>query len=583
MLTAFSNDITMDPKLYGRIREVSANAHALSPEKQKLLKDILIHFKRNGAELEENARLEYREVTRELSMLSLKFSENLLHETNAFQLHITHEPDLSGLPPSVRDAATSEAKSMGLEGWVFTLKAPSYLAFMKYADNRELRERIYRAYSSRCSWDNEHDNRPVIHKIVDLRRRKANLLGYPTYADYVLEERMARSPDTVLGFIQQLLDAAIPAARRDVSEVRRHAVKTGLTDRLMPWDWLYYAEKVRNEKYFVTDEMTRPYFKLENVLNGVFGLAKRLYGLSFEKEERVSTYHPDVVAYKATEADGNFAALLYLDFFPRKGKQGGAWMTNYLEQHRVNGRDIRPHVSLVFNFNAPPKGRSSLLTYEEVRTLLHEFGHALHSMLSGCTYMSQAGTNVYLDFVELPSQIMENWAEEKEWLDDVARHHETGAVMPEELLKNVLDARNHNSGYAFVRQLSFAMNDMAWHRLSHETDMTVEDFEQQAMEPASLFPRVEGCVFSTAFNHIFGGGYASGYYGYKWAEVLDADAFSLFSKHGIFDRGVARAFRENILSRGGTEDPMVLYKRFRGREPSLEPLLRRSGLLETPA
>jgi len=580
ILTEHYNDITLNADLFKKVSQVFNDREhlKLDTEQRKLLEDTYRNFVRNGANLAPEAKKEFRKVTSELSRLSLKFEENLLDETNAYRMVITREADLAGLPGFVKEAAAMDAKSKNTEGWVFTLKAPSYLAFMMYADNRKLREEMFRAYNSRGFHNNERDNQDVIRRIVDLRLRMANLLGYRTFAEYVLEERMARTPQKVSDFLKELLDASLPMARKEYAEVQDFARKSGAGFKLQRWDWSYYSEKLRNEKFSITDEMTKPYFRLEKVEEGIMGLANKLYGLTFLPDTTLPVYNNDVRAFQVFDGDGSFLAILYLDYFPREGKQGGAWMTNYLEQHRVKGKDYRPHVSLVFNFTKPTESKPSLLTYDEVRTFLHEFGHSLHSMLSNCTYLSLSGTNVYRDFVELPSQIMENWAEQKEWLDEIAVHYETGQKMSDELLGNILKSRNFNSGYASVRQLSFGFDDMAWHTLTDSLKVPVPEYEQAAMAPTELFPEVDGVCISTGFAHIFSGGYAAGYYGYKWAEVLDADAFSVFRKNGIFDRATAASFRENILSRGGTEDPMELYKRFRGQEPTIEALLEREGL-----
>jgi peptidyl-dipeptidase Dcp len=580
ILTEYYNDITLNEDLFKKVDQVYQERRnlKLNTEEQKLLEDTYKSFVRNGANLSPEAKTEYRKVTSELSTLSLKFEENLLGETNAYQMNITREEDLAGLPGFVKEAAAMEARSRKLKGWLITLKAPSYQPFIKYADNRKLREELYRAYNSRCFHNNDQDNQENIRKIVNLRLRMAKLMGYETYADYVLEERMARKTEKVNGFLQELLDSSLPVARKEYAEVQAFARKAGANFELQRWDWAYYSEKLKNQKYAINDEMTKPYFRLQKVEKGVLGLATRLYGLTCKPDTAIPVYHPDVKAYRVYDEDGSFLALLYLDYFPREGKQGGAWMTNYREQFRLKGKDNRPHVSLVFNFTKPTDTNPSLLTYDEVRTFLHEFGHSLHSMLSNCTYLSLSCTNVYRDFVELPSQIMENWAEQKEWLDQVAVHYKTGEKMPDELLDNILKSRNFNTGFASVRQLSFGIDDMAWHTLSDSLTDPVPDFEQKAMARTELFPKVSGTSFSTGFSHIFSGGYAAGYYGYKWAEVLDADAFSVFKKNGIFDRTTARSFRENILSRGGTEDPMELYKKFRGQEPSVEALLVREGL-----
>jgi peptidyl-dipeptidase Dcp len=580
MLTAYYNDITLNEKLFGRVKQVYQNKLTLNlnKEQSKLLEETYKSFIRNGANLSATDKEEYRKVTDELSRLSLKFEENLLAETNGYQLNISEEKDLAGLPDFVKEAAAMEAKSRNLSGWVFTLKAPSYVPFMKYADKRNLREAMYRAYNSRSFKNDEKDNQEVIRRIVNLRLRLANLLGYDSYAAYVLEERMAQNPAKVKTFLQDLLNESKPAAQKEFGELQAFATKLGADFEIQRWDWAYYSEKLKNERFSITDEMIKPYFQLERVEEGVFDLATRLYGITFKSDTTIPVYHPDVKTYRVFDKDGSFLAILYVDFFPREGKQGGAWMTNYLEQYKRDGQNIRPHVSLVLNFTKPTETKPSLLTYDEVRTFLHEFGHSLHSMLSNCTYMSLSGTNVYRDFVELPSQIMENWAEQKEWLNQVAVHYKTGEKMPDTMIDNILKSRNFNSGYAFIRQLSFGINDMAWHSITTPFDKTVSEFERASMASTELFPPVDKVCFSTGFHHIFGGGYAAGYYGYKWAEVLDADAFALFKQNGIFNRAVAQSFRDNILSRGGTEDPMELYKHFRGQEPSVEPLLIRSGL-----
>ncbi len=580
ILTACYNDITLNEPLFTRVKKVYSNRMQLklNPEESRLLEETYKTFVRNGANLNPDEKEEYRKITGELARLSLKFEENLLDETNAYQLHITNEKDLSGLPGFVKEAAAQEAKTRNLQGWVFTLKAPSFVPFLKYADNRNLREEIYRAYYTRGFRSNDKDNQEVIRSIVNLRLRMANLLGYKTYASYVLEERMAENPEKVNAFLDELLKDSKPAAEKEFAEVQAYANKLGDNFPLQRWDWSYFSEKLKNKKFSITDEMTKPYFRLEKVEEGVFDLANKLYGLTFTADTTIPVYNPDVRTYRVADEDGTYLALLYVDFFPREGKQGGAWMTNYQEQYKEDGKDVRPHVSLVLNFTKPTGSEPSLLTYDEVRTFLHEFGHALHSMLSNCTYMSLSGTNVYRDFVELPSQIMENWAEEKEWLNQVAVHYKTGEKMPDEMIENILRSRNFNSGYAFIRQLSFGLDDMAWHTITDSVTGSVAEFELTAMAPAELFPHVKDCSFSTGFAHIFSGGYAAGYYGYKWAEVLDADAFSLFRKNGIYDKATAKSFRDNILSRGGTENPAVLYKRFRGQEPSVEPLLVRSGL-----
>jgi peptidyl-dipeptidase Dcp len=579
VLTDFFSDITLNRDIYRKVKQASAGNESPDKEQLRLTDHYMKDFVRNGAELDEASREEFREILRELSVLTLRFGENLLRATNAYTLNITDEKDISGLPSFIADTAAAEASSREQKGWTFTLKAPSYVPFMKYADNRELRKEMYLAYNSRCFKGDENDNRQIIKRIASLRRRKAVMLGYRNYAGYVLEERMAGTPESVAGFIRNLISAAKPHAEKEFRELQEYAKNRDQSVVLMPWDWMYYSEKLKEERFSVTDEMIKPYLELENVIKGIFTLANRLYGITFTAENALHGYHKDVRIFRISDVHGAYLGILYLDFFPRAGKQGGAWMTNYLEQYRKDGANTRPHVSLVFNFTAPSsENEPVLLTYEELRTFLHEFGHSLHSILSDVSFMSLSGTNVYLDFVELPSQIMENWAEQKEWLGDTAIHYKTKEKIPGDLIEKILELRNFQGGYAFMRQLNFSVLDMAWHTLENEPDLPVDAFEEEATAQTSLFPPVEGCNFSTIFSHIFGGGYAAGYYGYKWAEVLDADAFSLFREKGIYSREVADSFRRNILSKGDTENPMELFRHFRGREPSQEPLLVRSGL-----
>ncbi|PRZ00284.1 peptidyl-dipeptidase Dcp [Marinilabilia salmonicolor] len=581
MLSDFSNDIWLNEKLFERVKQVyeaHKNASSLTDEQMKLLENTYKGFARRGALLNGKDKERYREISSELSRLSLQFGENVLAETNGFQLHITDEKDLSGLPGDAIEAAAQRAQKENKEGWIFTLHIPSYLPFMKYADNRELRERMFRAYTSRGNTGNDRDNNEIIKKTVALRMERAALLGHKNHADYVLTERMAKSPARVENFLNELLEASLPFAQKEVKEVEEFAKKEGFDGQLQRWDFAYYSEKLKTARFNVSDEMTKPYFQLEKVKQGIFDLTNRLYGLTYKENKEIPVYHEEVQAYEVFDEDGSFLSVLYLDFFPREGKQGGAWMTSYREQYKENGEDVRPHISVVTNFTRPTSTKPSLLTYNEVTTFLHEFGHALHGMLSDVTYESMAGTSVYRDFVELPSQIMENWAQQKEWLHDVAKHYETGGPIPGELVDNIIAAGNFQSGYATVRQLSFGMNDMAWHTIEEPINQEVAQFEKDAMERTELFPEVEGSCMSTAFGHIFDGGYAAGYYGYKWAEVLDADAFDMFLQNGIFDKTTAQKFRENILSKGGTQDPMKLYVSFRGHEPSIEPLLKRNGL-----
>lgn len=582
MLTEYSNDIWLNEALFNRVKQVYDRRATLTlrTDQQKLLEDTYKEFVRRGALLTGSDKEEYRRVTRELSQLSLAFGEHVLAETNDFELHLTHESDVSGLPDGVKEAAAALAKSKDKEGWLFTLHFPSYMPFMKYADNRALREQMFLAYARRGNRGNEHDNNEIIRKMVSLRLKKAHLLGYQTHADYVLEKSMATSRDRVTGFLQQLLENSFEFAQKDVEEVAAYAKAHGLEGALQRWDYIYYAEKLKKEKLGLNDEMTRPYFQLDRVEKGVLGLATRLYGLKFKENREIPKYHDEVKVFEVFDEDDTFLSVLYVDYFPRPSKQGGAWMTSFREQYIDHGKEVRPLVSLVTNFTRPTESKPSLLTFMEVKTFLHEFGHGLHGMLSKVYYESQSGTNVYRDFVELPSQLMENWATEKAWLQSVGIHYQTGSVMPDELIEKLIESARFQSGYAMIRQLSFGLNDMAWHTLTRPFEGDVNEFEKEAMKSTELFPPVEGTCMSTAFSHIFDGGYSAGYYGYKWAEVLDADAFDLFKEKGIFNREVARSFRQHVLEKGGTEHPMKLYKAFRGHEPSVEPLLKRSGLVK---
>lgn len=579
-LTEYSNSIYMDPVLFKRVKQVyeSRENISLTPEQATLLEDTWKSFIKGGANLEGADRERYKEISMEISRLGLKFDENLLAETNGYTLHLTDEKDLSGLPESAREQAALTAKEKNMQGWVFTLHAPSYIPFLKYADKRELREKLYRAYSSRGNQENEYNNNGIIKKMVALRLEKANLLGYKTYADYALADRMAQTPEAVKDFLGRLLGASHPYALAEKKEVEEFARKTGFSGELQRWDWAYYSNKLKQEKYALDDEMLKPYFKLEKVQEGVFGLANSLYGLTFKEVDNIPKYHEDVKTFEVYDRDGSFLSVLYTDFFPRESKGGGAWMTEFRGQHIKDGKDVRPLVSIVMNFTKPTETKPSLLTFDEVTTFLHEFGHALHGMLSNVTYNSTSGTNVYRDFVELPSQVMENWAYEKEWLDRWAAHYETGEKIPAEYISKIHEAANFQSGYQSDRQISFGLVDMAWHTVTGEINETVSEFEQRAMSPTETFPVVDSSCFSTGFGHIFGGGYAAGYYSYKWAEVLDADAFSVFKQNGIFNTATADSFRKNILEKGGSEHPMILYKRFRGIEPQIDALLERSGL-----
>ena len=549
----------------------------MNAEQSMLLDKRYKSFVRSGANLVGDKKARIREISKDLSQLTLQFGENVLAATNNFELNVTDEKELAGLPDGVLEAAAATAKAKDKQGWVFTLQFPSYVPFMQYADNRELREKMFKVYTSRC-FNDEFDNQEIIKKIVALRLEKVQLFDYPSYAQFVLEERMAESPGKVTDFLNELLEASMPKAKEEFEELQVYAKSIGADFVLQRWDWSYYAEKLKTEKYQVNDELTRPYFELEKVKQGVFDLATDLYGLTFKLNTVIDKYHEEVDVYEVFDKKGDFLSVFYADFHPRDSKQGGAWMTSYAEQFVQTGKDHRPHISIVCNFTRPTETKPSLLSFGEVTTFLHEFGHALHGMLSQCNYPSLSGTSVYRDFVELPSQFMENYAFEKQWLDKVAEHYETGEKIPADLVQKIIDSGNFHSGYAFVRQISFGLNDMAWHSIEKPLDESVAEFESGAMQATELFPRLETSCMSPAFSHIFAGGYAAGYYGYKWAEVLDADAFDAFKQNGIYDKETADSFRMNVLERGGSEHPMDLYKRFRGQEPSIEPLLKRSGL-----
>jgi peptidyl-dipeptidase Dcp len=581
LYTDFSNDILLNSTLFSKIKMVfnETDPSTLDIEDSRLLEKTYKDFERNGANLSESDKLKYREITRELAQLSVEFRENVLAETNNYFLHIQNHADLSGLPENVIAAAAEEARNRKLEGWIFTLQIPSYLPFMKYSNNRELRKQLFIAYNQRGLSNNEHNNENILKRIIELRISKSQLLGYNTFADLVLCERMAESTDKVETFLNDLLIASLPAGKREYQEIQDLAKELGADFVVEAWDWGYYSEKLKKQKFDIDDEMTRPYFQLENVEKGVLGLASTLFGLSFKENSLIPLYHKDVKAIEVYNDEGNFIALLYLDYFPRSGKSGGAWMTEFQQQHvSSTGEEQRPHVSLVFNFTKPTEKRPSLLTYNEVTTLLHEFGHGLHSILSKCKYEELSGTSVYQDFVELPSQLLENWADQKEWLDKVSVHFETGEKIPEEMVQKIISSKNFLSGYMSLRQLSFGMLDIKWHTLTEVYKGDIIEFEENAMAPARVLPKVSGTCMSPSFNHIFGGGYAAGYYSYKWAEVLDADAFAYFKEKGIYNKEVALSFKENILSRGGSEHPMELYMRFRGKKPTIDALLDRSGL-----
>ena len=583
MLSEHENDIFLNEKLFARIKQVydNRNNEQLNAEQLKLLEDIYIGFTRSGANLNDEQKATLRELTKQLSLLSLQFSNNLLKETNDYQLHLTNEDDLEGLPDSAVEAARETAEEKGLDGWVFTLKSPSFSPFMMYADNRNLRQQLYMAYNTRCTHDNAQNNMEVVKQLVNLRMQVAQLLGYKTYADYALERRMALDQAHVYKLLNDLLDAYTPTAHKEIEEVQTLARELEGDDfNLMPWDLGYYSHKLKERKFNLDNEKLRPYFELSKVKQGVFGLATRLYGITFKENKDIPVYHPDVDAYEVFDKDGSFLAVLYTDFYPREGKQGGAWMTSYKEQwiDRKTGENSRPHISLVMNFTKPTKEKPALLTHGEVNTFLHEFGHSLHGMFANTTYRTLSGTSVFWDFVELPSQFMENYAVEKDFLHTFAYHYKTGELLPDELVQSIIDSQNFNVAYACLRQVSFGLLDMAWYTRQEAFDGDVISYERKAWEPAQVLPQVEGTCMSVQFSHIFAGGYAAGYYSYKWAEVLDADAFALFKQNGIFDSSTATSFRENILSKGGTEHPMTLYKRFRGQEPTIDALLIRNGI-----
>lgn len=579
-LTEFQNDITLNEELFRKVQLVTENTNKdeLTAEQNQLLQNTYKAFIRNGANLNEEDKKVFREISKDLSELTVKFGENVLAETNAYYMHLTDSANLAGLPEDAVTAAAEEAKSRELEGWVFTLKFPSFLPFVKYCDNRELRKDISFAYGNRAMKGNENDNQDIIRQITNKRLKIANLLGYPSYSAYVLDNRMAETPERVMNFLDELSHAYYEPAKEEVAQVTEYARTLGADFELQRWDWSYYSEKLKKEKYELDDELTRPYFQLEKVTEGVFELATNLWGITFKENKSIPVYHPDVKAFEVFDENKKFLAILYMDFFPREGKRQGAWMTEYRQQERERGKDVRPHISLVFNFTKPTAEKPSLLTYNELRTILHEFGHGLHGMLSNVTYSSLAGTNVYRDFVELPSQIMENWAEQEEWLNKIAVHYETGETMPKELLQKILDSKNYLAAYSGTRQVNYGIVDMAWHSITKPFTGDIEEYETMIMSGLDIIPPIKGTAMSPNFSHIFAGGYAAGYYGYKWAEVLDADAFSLFLKNGIFDKATAASFRKHILSKGGTEPPMQLYIRFRGQEPSIDPLLERSGL-----
>lgn len=581
-LSEHSNNISLNEKLFERIKCVYTQRESLNltPEERRLLEKTYDGFIRNGANLSDADKETFRKLSMELSTLTLRFSQNHLKETNKHELVLTSEAELEGLPESIIEAAAHTAKEKGKEGWIITLQAPSYVPFMKYSSNRNLRKELYMAYNTQCTHRDELDNTDIVKQLVNLRMELAQLLGFTDYADYVLRKRMAENSEHVYQLLNQLLDAYTPTAHKEVAEIEALAQEMeGKDFRLMPWDFSYYAEKLKNKKFNLDEEALRPYFELSKVKEGVFGLATRLYGITFRENKDIPVYHPDVQAYEVFDKDGSYLAVLYTDFHPRAGKRSGAWMTEYKEQWiDENGNNSRPHVSVTMNFTKPTAEKPALLTFSEVTTFLHEFGHALHGMFANTHFQSMSGTNVYWDFVELPSQIMENFAVEKDFLNTFARHYQTNEPIPEEQVKRIVDASNFNVAYACLRQVSFGLLDMAWYTRRTAFDGDVKEYEKASWTRAQILPQIDETCMSVQFGHIMSGGYSAGYYSYKWAEVLDADAFSVFKEKGIFNTEVAQSFRDNILSKGGTEHPMTLYKRFRGQEPTIDALLIRNGI-----
>lgn len=580
IITAFSNDVSLDLELFEKVKEVfeKSGQYSLSSEQQMLLKKQYNSFVRNGALLNDKQKKRLREIDAELAKLSLTFNENILAETQDFYLHITEENDLAGLPDFVKEAAKEEAESRTFDGWVFTLDYPSYIPFMTYADHRDLRKKMALAFGAKAFRGNEKDNRENVKKIVNLRHERALLLGFKNHADYVLQERMAESTKKVESFLKDLLEKAMPAAKKEFDQLSKFAIDRDDLDQLEKWDGAYYTEKLKKQLFDLDDEALKPYFSLENVIEGVFDIAARLFGLRFELVNDVPKYHEEVKTYEVYDEENQFVSIFYADFHPRKGKRSGAWMTSFKSQFKKNSINSRPHVAIVCNFTRPTNTKPSLLTFNEVTTLFHEFGHALHGMLAQTTYPSLSGTSVYWDFVELPSQLLENWCYESEALSLFAKHYETNEVIPLHYIEKIKESANFMEGLATIRQISFGLLDMAYHA-NKDVDLNdLKVFESSIMKHTSVYPDVKENIMSTQFSHIFAGGYSAGYYSYKWAEVLDADAFAFFKEKGVFSRDVAEKFKNNILSQGGTVHPMELYKRFRGQEPSNRALLNRAGL-----
>ncbi len=595
ILTKHANDIRLNERLFERVKYVHQHHRKLTAEEKMLLDNCYDGFVRSGALLDAAGKERLRQLTEEASMLGLQFSQNLLKENKAFTLHITDEAQLDGLPDTAREAAALAAKEQQKEGWVFTLDFPSYSPFMTYSTQRELRRQLYMAKNTECIHDNTENNLEICKRLINLRRELAQLLGHKTYADYVLKHRMAGNVRNVYKLLNNLIDAYKPTAIKEVEAIEKMARKLeGNNFKLEPWDFSFYSHKLQLQKYNLDAEMLRPYFELSKVIDGVFGLANRLYGITFKENKDIPVYHPDVKAYEVFDEDGSFLAVFYADFHPRKGKQGGAWMTEYQGQWKEhidqkkpfgddNMRNVRPHVSVVMNLTKPTEEKPALLTLGEVETFLHEFGHSLHGMFANTRFESLSGTNVWWDFVELPSQFMENFSIEKEFLRTFAFHYQTGEPLPDELIDRIVKSRNFNVAYACMRQVSFGLLDMAYYTQKDEFTADIIQFEKKAWEKAMVLPQLPDTCMTVQFSHIMAGGYAAGYYSYKWAEVLDADAFSVFKKHGIFDKKTASSFRENILSKGGTENPMTLYKRFKGGEPTIDALLKRNGIKKRQA
>lgn len=580
-LSEHSNNISLNEKLFARIKAVydSAESTQLNQEDRVLLDKTYDGFIRNGANLPEADKERFRQISSELSVLTLQFSQNNLNETNSYELPLTLE-QLDGIPESVIEAYAHTAKEKDKEGYVVTLHAPSLVPFLKYSRNRELRKQLYMAYNTQCIKDNENNNTEIVKKLVNLRLERAQLLGFQTAADYVLTKRMAENSLNVYQLLNQLLEAYTPTAHKEVAEVVALAKELEDEDfELMPWDWAYYSEKLKEKRFNLNEEELRPYFELGKVIEGVFGLATRLYGITFKKNGEIPVYHPDVETYEVYDENQELLAILYTDFHPRTSKRSGAWMTSFKEQWKDENGNSRPHVSITMNFTKPSANKPALLTFSEVNTFLHEFGHALHGMFANTTYQSLSGTNVYWDFVELPSQIMENFAIEKEFLNTFAKHYQTNEPIPAEMIQRIVNASNFNVAYACLRQLSFGLLDMAWYTRTEPFEGDVRTYEKEAWAKTQLLPNVPEACMTVQFSHIMAGGYSAGYYSYKWAEVLDADAFSLFKEKGIFNKEVANSFRKHVLSKGGTEHPMTLYKRFRGQSPDIQALLKRNGIV----